>query len=117
MQRTIRRFTDLDSHILTFINLFDILLQMETSMTAIIERRERPRSAPCYAEALPMRLSAEAVQQFSEDLQILAHPIRMQILDILDRGAGQICVCDLEAACRSSSRPYRIILGCCARPG
>jgi ArsR family transcriptional regulator len=47
---------------------------------------------------LPVRLSAEAVQQFSEDLQILAHPIRMQILDILGRSAGQVCVCDLEVA-------------------
>ena len=45
-----------------------------------------------------MQLSAEAARQFSDDLQILAHPIRMQILDILGRSAGQVCVCDLEAA-------------------
>jgi ArsR family transcriptional regulator len=43
-------------------------------------------------------LSAEAAQQFSDDLQILGHPIRMQILDILARSAGRVCVCDLEAA-------------------
>ena len=67
-------------------------------MSATVELKERPRSAPCYAEALPVRLSAEAAQQFSDDLQILAHPIRMQILDILGRSAGQVCVCDLEAA-------------------
>ena len=67
-------------------------------MSAIVELKERPRSAPCYAEAPPVRLSAEAAQHFSEDLQILAHPIRMQILDILGRSAGQVCVCDLEAA-------------------
>ena len=67
-------------------------------MTATVEFKERPRSAPCYAEVLPVRLSAEAAQQFSDDLQILAHPIRMHILDILGRSAGQVCVCDLEAA-------------------
>lgn len=37
-------------------------------------------------------------QQFTEDLLILAHPIRIQILTILARSAGQVCVCDLEAA-------------------
>jgi ArsR family transcriptional regulator len=67
-------------------------------MTATVELKERPRSAACCAEALPVGLSAEAAQQFSDDLQILAHPIRMQILDILGRSTGQVCVCDLEAA-------------------
>lgn len=71
---------------------------METPITATVELWEPPRSAGCCAEALPVRLSAEAAQQFSDDLQILAHPIRMQILDILGRSAGQVCVCDLEAA-------------------
>jgi ArsR family transcriptional regulator len=71
---------------------------METPMTTTVELKERSRSAPCCAEALPVRLSAEAAQQFSDDLQILAHPIRMQILDILGRSAGQVCVCDLESA-------------------
>ena len=67
-------------------------------MTATVELKERPHSAGCCAEAPPVRLSAEAAQQFSDDLQILAHPIRMQILDILGRSAGRVCVCDLEAA-------------------
>ena len=67
-------------------------------MTATVELRERPRNAGCCAVVLPVQLSAEAAQQFSEDLQILAHPIRMQILDILGRSTGQVCVCDLETA-------------------
>ena len=71
---------------------------MDTPPTATVELRERSRSAGCCAEVLPVRLSAEAAQQFTDDLSILAHPIRMQILDILGRSAGQVCVCDLEAA-------------------
>jgi ArsR family transcriptional regulator len=43
-------------------------------------------------------LSAEVAQQFSDDLQILAHPIRIQILTMLAASPGQVCVCDLEAA-------------------
>jgi ArsR family transcriptional regulator len=71
---------------------------MDTPLTATVELSQPARSAGCCAEPLPVRLSAEAVQQFSNDLQILAHPIRMQILDILGRSAGQVCVCDLESA-------------------
>jgi len=31
-------------------------------------------------------------------LQILGHPVRLLILDVLTRHSGQVCVCDLEAA-------------------
>ena len=40
----------------------------------------------------------EEAQAVSEDLQILAHPIRLQILDLLAHNEGMVCVCDLEAA-------------------
>ncbi len=44
------------------------------------------------------QLSAADAQELSDALQLIAHPIRLQILDMLARQAGQICVCDLEAA-------------------
>ena len=50
----------------------------------------------CDGVAAP--LSAEAAQQFSDDLQLLAHPVRIQILTMLSASAGQVCVCDLESA-------------------
>jgi len=50
----------------------------------------------CDGPAAP--LSAEVARQFSDDLQILAHPVRIQILTMLAASAGQVCVCDLEAA-------------------
>jgi ArsR family transcriptional regulator, arsenate/arsenite/antimonite-responsive transcriptional repressor len=50
----------------------------------------------CDGVAAP--LSAEVARQFSDDLQILAHPVRIQILTMLAASAGQVCVCDLEAA-------------------
>jgi ArsR family transcriptional regulator len=28
----------------------------------------------------------------------LAHPVRLQLLDVLARNGGRVCVCDLEAA-------------------
>jgi ArsR family transcriptional regulator len=40
---------------------------------------------------------AEATRA-TADLEILAHPVRMQLLDVLVRRGGEVCVCDLEAA-------------------
>jgi ArsR family transcriptional regulator len=41
--------------------------------------------------------TAEATRA-TEDLAILAHPVRMQLLDVLVRKEGVVCVCDLESA-------------------
>lgn len=38
------------------------------------------------------------MQQLTDDLSILAHPVRLQILNILAQSAGDVCVCDLETA-------------------
>ncbi len=67
-------------------------------MAEVIELQERERGIRCCAPESVSHLTLEDAQQLSEDLQILAHPIRLKILDILARHAGQVCVCDLEAA-------------------
>ena len=66
-------------------------------MTEVIEIHDRQRGQRCCDDELELRLSPEEAQQVSDDLQILGHPIRLQILDLLASKAGQICVCDLEA--------------------
>jgi ArsR family transcriptional regulator len=40
---------------------------------------------------------AEA-ERLTRDLDALAHPIRLQLLDVLLRHEGRVCVCDLQAA-------------------
>ena len=54
--------------------------------------------AHCCGDGEQQQLSSETAQQFTDDLLILAHPIRIQILTMLARSDGQVCVCDLEAA-------------------
>ncbi|MCU0493357.1 MAG: metalloregulator ArsR/SmtB family transcription factor [Chloroflexaceae bacterium] len=71
---------------------------MNNTTVPTIELTERSRGSRCCANDSAPRLSAEAAQQLSDDLQLLAHPIRLQILDMLTRREGQVCVCDLEAA-------------------
>jgi ArsR family transcriptional regulator len=36
------------------------------------------------------------LERVSADLELLGHPVRLAILDILVRRGGEVCVCDLE---------------------
>lgn len=45
-------------------------------------------------QGLPAAEAADLVERF----KLLADPVRLQILDVLSRNEGQVCVCDLEAA-------------------
>lgn len=59
---------------------------------------ERAPGTRCCAGDIASLLDPEEAQRLSDDFQILGHPVRLQILDVLARHAGQVCVCDLEAA-------------------
>ena len=66
-------------------------------MTESLVIEERSFGTRCCPDTEVPLDSAEA-QQLSSDLQILAHPVRLQLLALLAQRAGQVCVCDLEAA-------------------
>ena len=51
----------------------------------------------CDVSARPSRSFGEATT-LASDLEQLAHPVRLQLLDVLSRNEGRVCVCDLEAA-------------------
>lgn len=51
----------------------------------------------CDISARPTRTHAEA-ERIATDIEMLAHPVRLQLLDVLARNEGRVCVCDLEAA-------------------
>jgi ArsR family transcriptional regulator len=44
------------------------------------------------------QLSSQEAVQVADDFDVLAHPVRLQLLDVLARNEGRVCVCDLEAA-------------------
>ena len=62
---------------------------------AIVDRQLGDRC--CDRDARP-RIVARDAERLAEDFQLLGHPVRLQLLDVLARKAGQVCVCDLEAA-------------------
>lgn len=64
--------------------------------TIVIE--EQQGGVPCCDSSVTACLSTADAQQITNDLLILAHPVRLQILDILAHHQGQVCVCDIEAA-------------------
>jgi ArsR family transcriptional regulator, arsenate/arsenite/antimonite-responsive transcriptional repressor len=43
-----------------------------------------------------LELPATAVDDLTATLKALADPVRLQLVDVLRRHAGQVCVCDLE---------------------
>jgi ArsR family transcriptional regulator len=61
----------------------------------VLDRRLGERC--CDPSARPSRGMADA-RQIAVDFDILANPIRLQLLDVLGRNEGRVCVCDLEAA-------------------
>ena len=66
----------------------------QTRKLPIVE--ERTRGDRCCEVATP-RLSDAQVDSFAADFDILAHPIRIRLLDLLATHGGKVCVCDLEA--------------------
>ena len=68
-----------------------------TVLDAKVPADRRRGERCCVPSAKPAVRTAEA-GRFTADLEILAHPIRLQLLDVLLRNEGQVCVCDLDAA-------------------
>ena len=66
-----------------------------TTLPVIAPRRLGERC--CDPDAKPS-MSMAQTKRATADLEILAHPIRMQLLDVLARKEGLVCVCDLETA-------------------
>jgi ArsR family transcriptional regulator, arsenate/arsenite/antimonite-responsive transcriptional repressor len=61
-------------------------------------KQQRTRGDRVQGVETRPRLSDAVARQATVDLEILAHPVRLQLLDVLVRNEGQVCVCDLEAA-------------------
>lgn len=67
-------------------------------MARTLEIVERKLGERCCNLGTTSTLGHDRAQAIAADLDILAHPIRLQLLDVLSRNEGRVCVCDLEAA-------------------
>jgi ArsR family transcriptional regulator len=67
-------------------------------VTRVLEIGDRQLGERCCdVGARPSRTYGEA-ESTASAFDILAHPVRLQLLDVLARNEGRVCVCDLEAA-------------------
>jgi ArsR family transcriptional regulator len=62
---------------------------------SVVDPRPRARGTRCSIGPRP-QIDLEPLERVSADLELLAHPVRLAILDILVRRGGEVCVCDLE---------------------
>ena len=67
-------------------------------MTDAIVIGVRERGTRCCDSSVEPVLNTAEAQLATNDLLLLAHPVRLQILHILARSSGQVCVCDIESA-------------------
>jgi ArsR family transcriptional regulator len=51
----------------------------------------------CCAPATALRWTTDQAEGLAGLLKALAHPVRLQIFELLNRLGGQVCVCDVEA--------------------
>ncbi|MCX6048390.1 MAG: metalloregulator ArsR/SmtB family transcription factor [Chloroflexi bacterium] len=54
-------------------------------------------SAACCDELPALRLASDEAQQLAQMFKALGQPVRLQIVDILSRFGGKVCVCDIES--------------------
>ena len=59
---------------------------------------ERPRGARCCDREARPSIDTREAERLADDMMLLGHPVRIQLLDVLARNEGRVCVCDLEAA-------------------
>src|SRR5262245_7157463 len=66
------------------------------SIRSLPVAENRARGERCCEPAI-LALSDNDADSFAADFDILAHPIRVRLLDLLASHGGKVCVCDLEA--------------------
>ncbi|MCC6317861.1 MAG: winged helix-turn-helix transcriptional regulator [Gemmatimonadaceae bacterium] len=67
-------------------------------MTRTLDLLERKPGVRCCDASARPTLTFDEATSIAADFDMLAHPVRLQLLDVLARNEGRVCVCDLESA-------------------
>ncbi len=63
---------------------------------AAIEAQMQPQAGPTCQPDLRPRLGETEAEQFALAFKALSSPVRVQILDLISQGGGDLCACDIE---------------------
>lgn len=58
-------------------------------------KTKRPVGEPCCEPVVYPDVEREQAQRMTEIAKALADPVRLQLVDVLRRHAGKVCVCEL----------------------
>ncbi|MCC6453698.1 MAG: helix-turn-helix transcriptional regulator [Caldilineaceae bacterium] len=56
-----------------------------------------PSQAGCCAPPVTLRWNMAEAEELAAMLKALANPVRLQMVELLSRLGGEVCVCDIEA--------------------
>ena len=58
-------------------------------------KQKRPAGQPCCEPVVYPNIEREQAERMAEVAKALGDPIRMQLVDVLRKHAGKVCVCEL----------------------
>src|SRR5438874_10584644 len=58
-------------------------------------KTKRPAGAPCREPVVYPDIEREEAERMAQAAKALGDPIRMQLIDVLRKHAGKVCVCEL----------------------
>ena len=59
-------------------------------------KQKRPPGEPCCVAPVVPDVTAETAERLAAVAKALADPIRLQLVDVLRKHAGKVCVCELQ---------------------
>ena len=59
-------------------------------------KQKRPPGEPCCAPVARPDVGGEAAERIAALAKALSDPVRVQLVDVLRRHAGEVCVCELQ---------------------
>lgn len=62
----------------------------------LLPKQKRARGGPCCEAVVYPEVSVENASRLAEVAKALSDPIRLQLVDVLRRHAGKVCVCELQ---------------------
>jgi ArsR family transcriptional regulator len=75
-----------------------ISIDIHTSMAVDLElapKQKRPKGEPCCEPVVYPDIEREQAERLALVAKALGDPIRMQLVDVLRKHAGKVCVCEL----------------------
>jgi ArsR family transcriptional regulator len=79
---------------LTIITSIDICKSMAVDLE-LAPKQKRPAGEPCCAPVVYPDVERDRADRMARIAKALGDPIRLQLIDVLKKHAGKVCVCEL----------------------